>query len=126
MSLPSSYHHLDQPVIRSQKPHLLLLPSELLVEIFSYLPYPSLTFLRKAHTRFNQMFSTTELLPKPIRNVSPRAFSPHGPIEMTPQGGTSVPIPPAGRQDATYTVEGILPGMNEVVADIDLFGRFDH
>lgn len=45
---------------------------------------------------------------------------------MTPHGGTPVTITSAGRQDATYTVERILPGVNEVVADVDLFGRFDH
>lgn len=123
MVLPSGCDPSDEPLIRPQKPHLLFLPSELLIEIFSYLPYPSLAFLRKAHTRFDRLFPTTELLPDPVGNISPRAFLPHGPRGMTPHGRTPVALPPTGRQLFVYTPQGILPGVNEVLANVDSFGQ---
>lgn len=118
MVLPSGYDRSDP-----QKPHLLSLPSELLIEIFSYLPYPSLAFLRKAHTRFDRLFSTTELLPKPVGNISRRAFLLDGPRGMTPHGRTPVALSPTGRQLFVYTPQGILPGVNEVLANVDLYGQ---
>lgn len=123
MVLPSGCDHSDQLVIRPQKPYLLFLPSELLIEIFSYLPYPSLAFLRKAHTRFDRLFSTTELLPNPVGNISPRAFPPHGHMGMTPHGGNPVSVPPTGRQLFVYTAQGVLPGVKEVLANVDSFGQ---
>lgn len=123
MALPSGCDHSDQPVIRPLKPHLLFLPSELLIEIFSYLPYPSLAFLRKAHTRFDRLFSTTELLPNPVGIMSPREFLLHGPRGRTLHDDTLVSLPPTGRQLFVYTAQGILPGVKEVLANVDSFGQ---
>ena len=61
--------------------------------------------------------------PTPVGNISPRAFLPHGHMGITPHGGNPVSVPPTGRQLFTYTAQGILPGVKEILANADSFGQ---
>lgn len=102
---------LPQAPVLPAKAHLLLLPDEILLEIISYLPYPSLAFLRKAHPHFDHIFVSRHLLPEPVETVLPPVRV-YGPLPGTPRG-ISTPIPRMGRYQLTY---GDLPGVRDVLA----------
>lgn len=59
------------------QPYIFLLPDELLLEIYSYLPWPDLLFLRRSHVRFDRIFKTRDLLPLPSLPGSPYIELPH-------------------------------------------------
>ncbi|KAL8728936.1 MAG: hypothetical protein Q9181_005168 [Wetmoreana brouardii] len=90
-------------------PHIFLLPDELLLQIYSYLPFPSLAFLRLAHPRFDHIFTTPDLLPVP--NL-PRKET----LNQQPKLQSTSKIIP--RPDPRVVMNmGPLPGLEE------LFGR---
>lgn len=59
----------------SPRPHIFLLPDELLLQIYSYLPWPDLIFLRRAHPHFDHIFTTQSLLPPVSTVLEPQSIS---------------------------------------------------
>lgn len=57
-------------------PHIFLLPDELLLQIYSYLPFPELIFLRRAHPHFDHIFTSNNLLPPIPAPSKPRYIFP--------------------------------------------------
>ncbi|KAL8934822.1 MAG: hypothetical protein Q9211_005027 [Gyalolechia sp. 1 TL-2023] len=64
------------PQMSPTTPHIFLLPDELLLQIYSYLPFPELIFLRRAHPHFDHIFTSNNLLPAIPAPSKPRYIFP--------------------------------------------------